>query len=47
MIIEIPRGYTFVKDKSIIAFEEKGILKIYGRRGKFQKEIISTRILEY
>lgn len=36
MIIEIPRGYTFVKDESIIAFEENGILKIYGRRGKFQ-----------
>ena len=36
MIIEIPQGYTFVKDGSIIAFEENGILKIYGRRGKFQ-----------
>ena len=36
MIIEIPRGYTFIKDESIIAFEDNGILKIYGRRGKFQ-----------
>lgn len=36
MIIEIPRGYTFVKEESIIAFEEKGTLKIYGRCGKFQ-----------
>jgi len=36
MIIEIPRGYTFIKDESIIAFEENGILKIYGRSGKFQ-----------
>lgn len=36
MTIEIPRGYTFVKDGSIIAFEDNGILKIYGRRGKFQ-----------
>ena len=36
MIIEIPRGYTFVKEESIIAFEDNGILKIYGRRGKFQ-----------
>ena len=36
MIIEIPQGYTFVKDESIIAFEENGILKIYARRGKFQ-----------
>ena len=36
MIIEIPRGYTFVKEESIIAFEENGTLKIYGRCGKFQ-----------
>jgi len=36
MIIEIPRGYTFVKDQNVIAFEDNGILKIYGRRGKFQ-----------
>ena len=36
MIIEIPRGYTFIKDESIIAFEDNGILKIYGRSGKFQ-----------
>ena len=36
MIIEIPRGYTFVKEGSIIAFEENGTLKIYGRCGKFQ-----------
>jgi len=36
MIIEIPRGYTFIKDGGIIAFEENGILKIYGRKGKFE-----------
>ena len=36
MIIEIPRGYTFVKDQSVIAFEDNGILKVYLRRGKFQ-----------
>lgn len=36
MTIEIPRGYTFEKEGSIIAFEENGILKIYGRCGKFQ-----------
>lgn len=35
MIIEIPRGYTFIKDESIIAFEDKGILKFYARKGKF------------
>ena len=26
----------YIKDESIIAFEDNGILKIYGRRGKFQ-----------
>jgi len=36
MIIEIPRGYTFVKDGSIIAFEDNGILKFDARRDKFQ-----------
>ena len=35
MIIEIPRSYTFIKDESIIAFEEDGILKYYARKGKF------------
>lgn len=36
MIIEIPRGYTFVKDESIIAFEDNGILKYFAKKGKFQ-----------
>ena len=36
MIIEVPKGYTFVKDGDIIAFEEKSILKMKGRQGKFQ-----------
>ena len=36
MTIEIPKGYTFVKDETVIAFEENGILKIYMRNGKFQ-----------
>lgn len=35
MIIEIPRGYTFVKDGTMIAFEESGILKFYAKKGKF------------
>lgn len=37
MIIEIPRGYTFIKDEDVIAFEENGILKIYARKGKFHE----------
>ena len=36
MIIEIPRGYTFVKDETITAFEDNGILKFYAKREKFQ-----------
>lgn len=36
MIIEIPRGYTFIKDGNIIAFEDNGILKFYARKYKFQ-----------
>lgn len=37
MIIEIPQGYVFSKENSIIAFEEEQILKMYGRRGKFHE----------
>ena len=36
MIIEVPKSYTFVKDGDIIAFEEKSVLKMKGRQGKFQ-----------
>lgn len=35
MIIEVPHGYTFNKDGSVIAFEENGVLKMQGRQGKF------------
>lgn len=37
MIIEVPIGYTFIKEEDIMAFEEDGILKMKGRQGKFQE----------
>ena len=37
MIIEVPRGYTFVKEENIIAFEENGKLKLLRRHGKFDE----------
>lgn len=37
MIIEVPKGYTFIKEGNIIAFEEKGILKMQRRQGKFDE----------
>lgn len=35
MIIEIPQGYTFIKEENIIAFEENGKLKLRPWLGKF------------
>lgn len=35
MIIEVPAGYTFTKEKNILAFEENGILKMCARQGFF------------
>lgn len=35
MIIEVPVGYTFTKEKNILAFEEKGVLKMCARQGFF------------
>ena len=37
MIIEIPKGYTYIKEGNIIAFEENGILKMQRRHGKFDE----------
>ena len=37
MIIEIPKGYTYMKEGNIIAFEENGILKMQRRHGKFDE----------
>lgn len=37
MIIEVPKGYTFIKDENIIAFEEGGKLKLLRRHGKFDE----------
>lgn len=37
MIIEIPKGYIYMKEGNIIAFEENGILKMQRRHGKFDE----------
>lgn len=37
MTIEVPKGYTYNKEGDIIAFEKDSILKLKGRKGKFQE----------